>query len=62
MRSVRPNTTGQRDAYFDLLLEIRRQQPGEFEALDPALKIRALEYGARMKEAELIRDEEKAKH
>ncbi|MBA3765383.1 MAG: hypothetical protein H0W99_00060 [Acidobacteria bacterium] len=52
---------GQRDAYFDLLLKIRATQRDEFEALAPALKIRALEYGSRMKEVELKTDEENKK-
>ncbi len=52
---------GRRDAYFDLLLLIRRTQRAEFEALDPGLKIQALQYGARLKEKELITDEENKK-
>jgi hypothetical protein len=59
MRNVRPNTTGQHDAYLDLLLKIRATQRGEFEALDPGLKIRALQYGARLKEKSLIDEENK---
>jgi hypothetical protein len=51
---------GQHDAYFDLLLLIRRTQRAEFEALDPGLKIQALQYGARLKEKSLI-DEENQK-
>ncbi len=52
---------GQRDAYLDLLLSIRLTQREEFEMLDPSLKLKALEYGCRMKEKSLMRDEENKK-
>ncbi|MBA3766791.1 MAG: hypothetical protein H0W99_07355 [Acidobacteria bacterium] len=52
---------GQRDCYFDLLLLIRLTQREEFEMLDPSLKLKALEYGARLKEKDLMRGEENKK-
>lgn len=38
------------DAYLDLLLRLRRAQPAKWAALDPVIKLQALEYEARQRE------------
>jgi hypothetical protein len=53
---------GRHDAYFELLLKIRRQQPTEFDALDASLKIEVLQYGCRTKQKDLIDANGKSKN
>ena len=50
-----------RDAFYDLLLRIRRTQPGEWEDLDPAVKLEALNYESRQRERLELENEERTK-
>ncbi len=45
------------DTELELLLKVRRQQPAEWDALDPTMKLEALNYEARVREEELLNEE-----
>jgi hypothetical protein len=39
-----------KNAYLELLLRLRRTQPAEWGALDPSVRLQALEYEASQRE------------
>lgn len=48
-----------KDAELELLLKVRRQHPEEWEALDPSVKLEALNFEARGRDQEVLNEEER---